>query len=840
MTGADFDIEQVLSQLKLDEKIDLLSGNDFWHINGVKRLNILPPRTSDGPTGLRGTKWFNSYPSNCFPCGTALGATWNKDLLKKAGRLMAQEARDKGVHIILGPTCNIQRSPLGGRGFESFSEDPVLSGYAASAIIQGIQNPKDNVVATIKHFVCNDQEDERKGININVTDRALREIYLKPFQLAIKEANPHAVMSSYNRLNGEHVSNSKKLLSDILRDEWKYDGTTMSDWFGTYNVNGSIENGLDIEMPGPAIFRTIPLVSHQIGCREINIQSVDDRVRNVLKLIKRTQKSNISYNAPEKFTVNERIRTTLKEIASESVVLLKNDLDILPLKKKDSIAVIGPLAKYASVSGGGSAALNATYTTNPFDSLAEYLGMEPKYALGSTVYKNTEPLGKRLKLPNGDVGFHACFYLEKPGTFSRTKFDEYDLDNSELILYDYKNPSLNGSPLYYIDIEGVFIPEETGTYEFGLVCLGTAKLYIDGKLVVSNLEDQKLGGSFFGNGTIEERGEIPLESGKHYTLTVEFGSAPTNTIKNPKKSTFGDGGGLIFGGQLKRDPLQEIQKAVEVAKNVDKAIVFVGLSPEWESEGFDRDNMDLPPYSNELVSAVVKANPNTIVVNHSGTPVAMPWAVDVPGLLQGWYLGNEAGNAIVDILYGVSNPSGKLSLSFPKQLSDNPAYLNYGSMKGEVLYGEDIFVGYRFYEKMKKTVSFPFGHGLSYTKFTMNLVSFELDEDTESIKVSLEIGNIGEHSGSEVVQFYVEPLEPTLTRPVKELAYFEKVYVEEGSKKMVSFSVNLNHACSYFDTYQQRWAREKGRYNALLGTSSNDIRIQKPFKLSKTKSWSGL
>lgn len=839
LISGDFNIDEVCGQLKLDEKIKLISGKDFWHIAGVPRLGIPSARTSDGPTGLRGTKWFNSYPSSCFPCGTALAATWNKSLLERGGKLMAEEAKVKGVHVVLGPTCNIQRSPLGGRGFESFSEDPVLSGNSASAIIRGIQDGT-HVIATIKHFVCNDQEDERKGINVNVTERALREIYLKPFQIAIRDANPNALMTSYNRINGEHVSQSRTFIHDILRKEWEYDGTTMSDWLGTYSVAEGIINGLDIEMPGPAIFRTVPLISHQVGSREFLIDHLDDRVKSVLKLIKKTMKSGIPYDYPEGTNNSEESRKTLRELATQSIVLLKNDRSMLPLSKDEKIAVIGPLAKFASVSGGGSAQLNASYTTTPFDSIAQYLGKEPQYTLGSTVYKNVEPLGRQLTLDDGLVGFLAEFYLESPESEQRRPFDSYHLTDSEIILYDYDHPKLKGGALYYIKFLGWFMTQEPGVYEFGLICLGTAQLFVDDELVVDNTENQILGESFFGNGTIEKKGEIKLAGNRKYKIRIEFGSAPTNTIQNPKKSTFGNGGGVIFGGQFKRDPLIEISRAAELAKQADKAIVIVGLSPEWESEGFDRKHMDLPPYTDDLILAVVNANPNVIVVNHSGTPVTMPWMDKVPSILQAWYLGNEAGNAVSDILFGISNPSGKLSLSFPKCLKDNPSYLNFGSMKGEVLYGEDIFVGYRFYEKMERAVAFPFGHGLSYTNFKIKPRKLEVNEKLNLIELEVEVENVGDFDGAEVVQLYISPLEPTIIRPVKELVGFDKIFLTSGASARVTLQVTLNHAVSYFDTYKQKWARESGTYRALIGTSSENIIADIEFSISETVIWKGL
>ena len=314
-----FDIEGILSQLTLEEKVGLLAGIDFWHTYAVDRLDIPSLRFSDGPNGVRGTKFFDAIPSACFPCGTALAATFDKQLLRDTGKLMGVEAKAKGAHVILGPTMNIQRGPLGGRGFESFSEDPHLSGHAAAAIVNGIQ--EEGIAATVKHFVCNDLEDERNSSNSILSMRALREIYLEPFRIAIKHANPKALMTGYNKVNGEHVSQSESIIKDILREEWKWEGTIMSDWYGTYTSDTAIRAGLDIEMPGPTKFRSLSEILHMVVSKELHIKHINDRVRNVLKLVQFAQGSGVPQNAPEG-TSNNSAETSakLRKIALDSIV----------------------------------------------------------------------------------------------------------------------------------------------------------------------------------------------------------------------------------------------------------------------------------------------------------------------------------------------------------------------------------------------------------------------------------------------------------------------------------------------------------------------------------------
>ncbi|CUM48753.1 uncharacterized protein AC631_00343 [Debaryomyces fabryi] len=836
---SEFDIESTLAQLTIQEKIGLLAGIDFWHTFAVERLNIPSLRFSDGPNGLRGTKFFDSVPSACFPCGTALAATFDKDLLFEAGRLMGDEAKHKGAHVVLGPTINIQRGPLGGRGFESFSEDAHLTGQSAASIINGIQDK--GIAATIKHFVCNDLEDQRNSSNSVLTERALREIYLEPFRIAIKHSNPVALMTAYNKVNGEHVSQSERLIQDILRKEWGWEGTTMSDWYGTYTSKEAIENGLDIEMPGPSIFRNTTEVAAMVTSKELHIKKIDERVKNVLKLIKYALKSGIPGNAPETSNGNTpETAALLRKIAHDSVVVLKNDDNILPLSKDDKIAVIGPNAKYAAYCGGGSAALRAYYTTTPFDSISKKLNNEPEYTIGAYGHRLLPALGPQLINPKtGKAGYNLKFYLEPNSPSKRTLIDEKDLDLSHIFMVDYYNDKVKDD-LFYIDFDGQFTPEETADYEFGLAVLGTAQLFVDDKLVVDNKTVQERGNSFFNSGSNEVRNSISLEKGKTYSIRIEFGSAPTFTAPSSNSVSFGGGGGINLGLARVINPEEEISKAAELAKKVDKVVLNIGLNQEWESEGFDRPDMKLTGYTNKLVEAVLDANPNTVIVNQSGTPVEFPWIKKANTLVQAWYGGNEGGNGIADVLFGDVNPNGKLSLSFPVKNVDNPTYLNFKTENGRVLYGEDIFVGYKYYEKLEREVAFPFGFGLSYTKFDISGLKVAVSEKDDALEVHVNVKNTGKVDGSEVVQVYISKDESDVIRPVKELKGFEKVNLKAGATSTVSLKLSLKDSISFFDEYQDEWSVEKGAYTVHVGNSSRDIASTSSFKIEKDFLWSGM
>lgn len=837
---ADINVEKVLAELTIEEKIQLLSGCDFWHTHKVERLGVPSVRVSDGPNGVRGTKFCDGVPAACFPCGTALASTFNKELLHEAGALMAAEAKAKSAAAILGPTTNMQRGPLGGRGFESFSEDPHLAGMASVAIVKGMQD--NDIAATIKHFVCNDLEHERNSSDSVLTDRALREIYLEPFRLAVKHANPRAFMTAYNKVNGVHVSQDKKIIHDILREEWAWDGLIMSDWYGAYNVKDSIEAGLDLEMPGPSTHRTTAAMSHMVLSKELNIKDVDARVREVLKFVKWCARSKLPERGPES-TKNDTpaTRALLNKIATESVVLLKNDDNVLPLKKDKSTAVIGPNARYAAYCGGGSASLLSYYTTAPYDSISAKLAEPAKYAVGCHAHSTLPGLAISPLSRNpatGKPGLNLKLYTEPPTAENRHKFDEFDNIVPNMIFFDYSHPAIPKSGIYYIDVTTEVIPEETADYEFSLTVCGTAQLFVDGKLVVDNKTTQTSGDSFFGSGTVEVKGTIRLEKGKTYKVLVEFGSGPTSLVKGKSMVSFG--GALGVGLSQIIDAKEEIKKAVELAKSVDQVVLSIGLNQEWESEGFDRPNMDLPFYTNDLVKAVLAANPRTVVVNQSGTPVEMPWLKDAKALVHAGFGGSEGGNAIANVLFGDESPSGKLSLTWPLKNSDNPAYLNFKTVRGRVLYGEDIYIGYRFYEKMQRQVAFPFGYGLSYTSFAVSDLSVSVDEEKDSLTASVMVANTGKVDGAETVQLYVAAKSSQVDRAVKELKGFEKVHLKAGERKLVKFTLSLKDSASYFDEYAGQWNLEQGDYEVQVGTSSDDVELFAPFSVKQEKLWSGL
>ncbi len=796
-------IEALIAQMTLEEKISLLAGADLWHTVPVERLGIPAIKVTDGPIGARGADFQAGVTSACFPCGTALAATWNLDLVERVGRALADEVKAKGAHILLAPTVNIHRSPLAGRNFECYSEDPYLTARMAVAYIQGLQG--GGVGACIKHFVCNDSEFERRSISSEVSERALREIYLRPFQIAIREARPWAVMSSYNRINGTYASENDYTLLDILKGEWGFDGLVMSDWFGTYSPQAA-RGGLDLEMPGPARWMgEHALRAVQSGA--LGQDRLDDKVRRLLRTIERAGAFEHPDLRPEQAIDRPEHRRLAREAASEAIVLLKNDRSILPLSldRFRSIAVIGASAQWASVRGGGSVRVTPHYVVAPLDAIKGKAGDRVKYAVGCAVHKLPLPFDKSWLTGSITLQYFANRNLDgEPVRTETTHRLEQVWIGSVLPQVEPANFSAR--------LTGTFKVPESGAYELGLSSVGSSRLFVDDKLIV-NLWDS--------TPQAHERsrtGAIELVAGRVYSIRIEYASATDSSFQR------------LYVGCMPQIPADSIQQAVDLAARSDVAIVCAGLTDEWESEGFDRPDMELPGDQTQLIERVAAANPNTIVVLNVGSPVSMNWLDKVAAVAQAWYLGQETGNAIADVLFGDVNPSGKLPTTFPKRLQDNPAYLNYPGENGKVYYGEGLFVGYRYYDKKDIAPLFPFGYGLSYTTFAyrnLRLSTNEL-EPGETLGVSVDVQNTGKRAGKETVQVYLRDVQSRLMRPDKELKAFAKIELEPGETKTVTLALD-QEALSYYDPAVKGWVAEGGEFEVLVGSSSRDIRLTARF-----------
>ncbi|KAH8594478.1 putative beta-glucosidase H [Bisporella sp. PMI_857] len=821
-----FNVEEVLSKLTNAQKSALLSGIDFWHTYPIPEYNVPSIRVSDGPNGIRGTKWFAGVLAACLPCGTALGATWDKKLLNKAGRLLGDECIAKGAHCWLGPTINMQRSALGGRGFESFAEDPHLSGILASEMIQGCEST--GIVATVKHFVCNDQEHERRAVDTIVTERALRELYLRPFQIVARDASPGAMMTAYNKVNGVHVSEDPKMLKDVVREEWGWDPLVISDWYGTYSGAAAINAGLDLEMPGKTRHRG-PAVEFELSARRIKQSILDQRARRVLQFVNHASRLNLSPIEGERDYPEDRALN--REACASSIVVLKNDKNVLPLPKTvKKVALIGSHMKNPSITGGGSASLEPYYSVTLYDAIREKLGpnVEIDYQVGAYAHK-------MLPLIDRQMSNAAIHFFNQPSSIkNRISVGTEPLYKTNFQLMDYKNPKLNFD-LFYASVEADFTPDITGLWEFGLTVCGSGNFYINDELIIDDTTYQRPGTSFFGKGTAEEFGAKHLIAGRVYKLRIDFGSAATSTIKSLGTVSFG-GGGARLGACPILDVQDTIESAARAAAKADYAIICTGLNADWEGEGFDRPDMSLPPNIDDLISSVLTAAPNTVIVNQSGTPVSMPWHNQASSIVQAWYGGNETGNGIADVLFGDFNPCAKLPLTWPADIRDTPAYLNFGSTKGRVLYGEDVYLGYKYYDKVGRQPLFPFGHGLSYTAFALSSLAIAAGQQNTVI-ATLKVKNTGSRAGSEILQLYISAPNSPTQRPVRELHGFDKIFLRPGEERMVRVAVD-KYATSFWDESEGKWCSEKGVYVVSVKGSNEEVKAE--MAVAKTTYWLGL
>lgn len=663
-------LKELIGRMTLEEKAAFCSGADFWHTEGLERLGIPASMVSDGPHGLRkqdekadhlGVN--ESIKAVCFPAGCGTAASFNRELLVEMGKVLGRECQAEGVSVILGPAVNIKRSPLCGRNFEYYSEDPLVASEMAGSLIEGIQS--QNVGTSIKHFLANNQETRRMTVSSRIDERTLREIYLAAFEGAVTKKKPWTVMCSYNKINGVYAAENKKYLTDVLRDEWGFDGYVMSDWGAVNDRVADLKAGLDLEMPS-SMGLNDKLIVEAVKNGTLEETVVDRAVERILNIVYRFEENR------DKNAVFDRDKDheAARRVAEESIVLLKNEDNLLPLSEEQKVAFIGRFAKKPRYQGGGSSHINSHKVTGALDA-----------ATG-----------------NDNIIYAQGYGVEKDET------------------------------------------------------------------------DEAL-----------------------------------------------------------------LAEAVKAAAEAEAAVIFAGLPDSFESEGFDRSHMSMPACQNRLIEEVAKVQPNVVVVLHNGSPVEMPWISKVKGVLESYLGGQAVGSAQYDILFGKVNPSGKLPETFPVKLEDNASYLNFPGEKDLVEYREGVFVGYRYYDKKKMEVLFPFGHGLSYTTFSYS--NLKLDsrriKDTEALIVSVEVTNTGSRAGKEVVQLYVADKESAVMRPVKELRDFAKVELQPGENKTVTFILG-KRAFAYYNIQIHDWHVESGEFTVMIGKSSRNIVLQEDVYVEST------
>ncbi len=822
-------LESILGSMTLEEQVSLLAGADFWRTVPNVRLDIPAIKVSDGPNGARGGGTLvGGAKAASFPVGIALASTWNTALVNQIGQALAEEAKSKGARVLLAPTVNIHRSPLNGRNFECYSEDPYLAARTAVAYVQGVQS--QGVGATVKHFVGNESEFERMTISSEIDERALREIYLPPFEAAVTQAGAWAVMAAYNKVNGTYAGENCRLLNDILKQEWGFKGLVVSDWFATHSTAAAANSGLDLEMPGPTLYRGAKLVA-AVQAGEVSAEAVKDSARRVLRLIGRVGAFEDPAIPAEQSIDRPEHRALIRRAGAESIVLLKNN-GVLPLDQATlrRIAIIGPNARTAQIMGGGSAQLNPHYRVSPFDGIVAQAGeaVEVGYELGCTNYKLLPLLNsERLASAVGQPGFVAE-YFNSPDLSGDVAWRTH-VPQAEVMWFNEVGPGIDPGR-FSVRYSSRFTPTDSGEHHFGLVSAGLSRLFVNGQLVVDNWEAWQPGDTYFGEGSPEAVGAVGLRAGQPYDLTVEYAA----------KAIRGLGLRAVRLGVVRPPDDDAIERAVHLAARSDVALLCVGLNGEWDTEGQDRPNMDLPGRQDELIERVAAANPRTVVVLQTGGPVTMPWLERVAGVIEAWYPGQECGNAIADVVFGAVNPAGRLPQTFPVRLEDNPTFINYPGENGKVRYGEGIFAGYRYYEKKQVAPLFPFGFGLSYTSFAYGNASLSADGigPDGQLTLSVDVTNTGLRAGQEVVQLYVRDVVSRLARPSKELKGFAKVDLAPGETATVTLSLG-KEALAYWDDGQQAWVAEAGAFGILVGSSSQDIRVQAEFRFTDTVVFGG-
>jgi beta-glucosidase len=818
--------DELIGRMTLHEKVSLLAGTHMWLTVAVERLGIPSLKMTDGPNGARGAgSATNGAKATCFPAGVALAATWNVELVERVGEALADEARLKGAQVLLGPVVNIQRSPLAGRNFECFSEDPYLSGRLAVAYITGLQSA--GVGASIKHYVCNDQEFERTTISVEVRERALREIYLAPFEASVREAQPWTVMAAYNFVNSVPASESVYLLTEVLRGEWGFEGVVVSDWFDSVkSTAASVNAGLDLEMPAPR-WRGDKLVD-AVKRGEVAETTIDASVRRLLHMLDKADLFEHPSAHQERAADTPAKRALAREAAAEGIVLLKNEGQVLPLQRErlKSLAVVGPNAQVAQIMGGGSAQVYPLYGVTPFEGITVKLGegVRVAYEQGCTNHRVPPLVDARLLRAGTEGNQHgmAIEYFTSVNVGGSAIAHQILSTSAKAWARDL--PAGVESLPFAARATARFAPDEAGSYTFSLISAGLSRLFLDGREVIDNWTRQSPGLDFFGFGSAGAEASVELEAGHEYLLTLEFAAQQVPT-------------GFRLGLQP-RLPVDAIGRAAQLAAMSDVAIVCVGLGADWQSEGFDRPDLDLPGMQDELVEQVAAANPRTVVVLNTGSPITMPWLDRVAAVVQAWYPGQECGNAIADVLFGDVTPSGKLAQTFPLRLEDNPTYLNFPGENGKVFYGEGLFVGYHYFDTKHVKPLFPFGFGLSYTTFNYGAPRLSAPDigPEDTLEVSVDVTNAGLRAGKEVIQLYVRDVRARLQRPEKELKGFAKVHLEPGETKTVTLTLD-RHALAYYDDKLHAWVAESGEFEVLIGASSRDIRGRAAFSLKESASW---
>ena len=806
-------VEALLDQMTLEEQVSLLAGSNMWNTVPNERLGIPKMRVSDGPAGVRGSR-FDGPASMNIPCSTAIAASWDMSLVREVGELLGRELEAKGARVHLAPTVNLHRTPVGGRNFECMSEDPLLTALTAIEYVKGVQS--NGVASCIKHLVGNDTEFERMTIDSQVDERTLREVYLFPFERAVKDADVLSIMTSYNRINGPYAADSEWLLQDVARDEWGFEGAFISDWYGLHSTAEGANAGLDLEMPGPTLHRGKKLLE-AVSQGEVSADVIRERARNVLNLMERTGALDAP-PGPEVTRDDAHDLAILRRASSAGMVLLQNKENTLPLRAAalKRVAVLGPNAETANIMGGGSAHVTPTRVSHPLDALVnrlQPLGIDVQHSAGCNINKKLPELDMRNLSDVRMDYFNDVEQMENPSAVP----DMTGTTGVFRLLW-------TGDPLgrrepnisFGARMSATFTPHVSGEWSFSLESVAAARILINGVVILDNA-DATSGGSFFGMGKPETIVKHVVEAEKEYSLVVEVRHTPIGSALS----------GVNIGAMAPIDA-DQMGEAIDLAAKCDVSIVVVGTNDDWESEGWDREDIDLPGKQDILIHEVAKVSKRTIVVINAGSPVAMPWLHEVDAVLYTWFAGQEMGDALVDLLLGDVEPSGRLPVTMPRRMEDTPASEHHPGRNGAAKYLEGRLIGYRWYDTIGREPQFPFGFGLGYASID---VADAASNGTHMVNTTLV--NTSDRDGLQVVQVYAHLVNRdglANDEPFQRLVGWARVAVPAGAS--VNAVVKLDRdAYRTWDVENSKWVQWSGEVELRVGTSSRHLNHFLPITL---------
>jgi beta-glucosidase len=830
-TSTGSDESALLTRLSLEQKVRLLTGADAWSLYAISTVGLRSMIVSDGPSGVRGRHFDPRHPSSSLPCPVALGATWDEDLVAELALALGKEARSRGVDVLLAPTVNIIRTPLSGRGFECFSEDPLLTARIAVAYVRGVQ--QSGVGATAKHYVANDSETDRRTYDARVTEQVLRELYLTPFEACVFEADVAMVMAAYNSVNGNTMTANPTLLQDLLKDEWGFQGVVVSDWHATRTTEPTALAGLDLVMPGPGGPWGDQLLA-AVRAGTVPEAAIDDKVARLLGLARRVGAldGRPHAQAPDDGADGHDAAVPamqalidpalLREVTSRSFVLLRNQDALLPLKSADvrRVALIGPNVSDPQTQGGGSVRVLPVVRAGVVESLrslGEFDDVDVQQ--GCLTWATIPPPrdGSMRDPVSGEIGVR----VEVRDATGTLRYDASS-PNSVLTWWDGL-PAIVHLPGSELLMRARYRAAANGTHMIGVAGVGLLGIAVDGAVLAeaTTLPPTEVVEAF--SRPPELRVPIQLTSGSE----VEIRAAFKPNIRGPEPGFVT----MRLGVTPLLDEDRLLDDAVTAAADADVAVIVVGSAEGTESEGYDRDTLALPGRQDELVRRVAAAQPKTVVIVNSGMPVLMPWVDEVAAVIQAWFPGQAFGEALVDCLLGVTEPGGRLPISIPREEGDSPV-LHAKPEGGELAYAEGLLVGYRGYDRHGREPLFCFGHGLGYTEWSYEslAVGADLLHASEDLPIVVTVRNAGTRSGREVVQAYVEFHDDDPDRPLRILAAFANVEADPGHTVEARLVIPAR-AFAHFDPDLRDWAWRPGTYTVRAGRSSRDLRLSEAVDL---------